>query len=218
MSTTLPLVFTALGMGLAGGPHCVAMCGAFCAGLGSADQPGRVLWFHARRMLGYALLGAVVAASVQGLAWGAQHVQVLRPAWVLAHVLALAWGLVLLATARQPAFATGLAQRVWGRARRAAAGKRSAAGLGVLWAAMPCGLLYSALLLAGLSAGAWQGAAVMLAFAAGTSLSLALAPMVWARLRRWREGWGQRAAGLLLVLAALWALSMDLGEQCRVFC
>jgi uncharacterized protein len=215
---TLTLLLSAFAMGLAGGPHCVAMCGAMCAGLASTDSPRRVLWFHGGRMLGYALLGAVAAASVQGLAWGAQHVQALRPAWVLAHALALGWGLVLLISARQPAFASRAAQRVWGFARRAGAGKRHAAGLGLLWAAMPCGLLYSALLLAGLSAGALQGAAVMFAFALGTSITLVLAPSIWAQLRRWREGLGQRVAGLLLVFASAWALNMDLGEQCRVFC
>ena len=34
MQTTL--AFTALLMGVVGGPHCVAMCGAACAGLGQA--------------------------------------------------------------------------------------------------------------------------------------------------------------------------------------
>jgi sulfite exporter TauE/SafE len=30
------LAMTALLMGLAGGPHCIAMCGAACAGIGKA--------------------------------------------------------------------------------------------------------------------------------------------------------------------------------------
>ncbi|HEY5581133.1 MAG TPA: sulfite exporter TauE/SafE family protein, partial [Rhodoferax sp.] len=30
------LAVTALLMGLAGGPHCIAMCGAACAGIGQA--------------------------------------------------------------------------------------------------------------------------------------------------------------------------------------
>ena len=33
------LAVTALVMGLAGGPHCIAMCGAACAGIGQAAAP-----------------------------------------------------------------------------------------------------------------------------------------------------------------------------------
>ena len=33
------LAVTALVMGLAGGPHCIAMCGAACAGIGQAVVP-----------------------------------------------------------------------------------------------------------------------------------------------------------------------------------
>ena len=64
------LALTALLMGLAGGPHCVAMCGAACAGLAQAsgEHRQRTLWsFQLGRLLGYALLGALAAASVQGL-------------------------------------------------------------------------------------------------------------------------------------------------------
>ena len=43
------LALTALLMGLVGGPHCVLMCGAACAGLASAagDRRRSALWlFH----------------------------------------------------------------------------------------------------------------------------------------------------------------------------
>ena len=65
----LTLAATALLMGLAGGPHCVAMCGAACAGIGRTrpGQGGRALWvFQAGRLLGYSALGALAAASMQG--------------------------------------------------------------------------------------------------------------------------------------------------------
>jgi uncharacterized protein len=37
------LAITALMMGVLGGPHCVAMCGAACAGLGQAAGERRAL-------------------------------------------------------------------------------------------------------------------------------------------------------------------------------
>ena len=52
-----------------------------------------------------------------------------------------------------------------------------------LWIFMPCGLLYSALLVASLSGGALQGAASMALFAIGSGLSLGLAPGALGRLQ-----------------------------------
>jgi len=63
------LAFTALLMGLAGGPHCVAMCGAACAGLGQvagAQRAQALSAFQLGRLVGYSLLGALAAISVQG--------------------------------------------------------------------------------------------------------------------------------------------------------
>jgi hypothetical protein len=85
--------------------------------------------------------------------------------------------------------------------------------LGLVWALLPCGLLYSAVMLAALSDGVWQGAQVMAAFALGGALALSLVPWVWRRWHRsprsmgpWGD-WGVRLAGFSLALssgAALW--------------
>ena len=68
------MAVTALFMGLAGGPHCVAMCGAACGALGNTGVLGRQNWramglFQAGRLLGYSGLGALAAASLQGVGW-----------------------------------------------------------------------------------------------------------------------------------------------------
>ena len=115
------LAGTALLMGLAGGPHCVAMCGAACAGviriarapegggvatLSSGVRDGSASWvFHAGRVAGYAAAGAVAAAAVGSLAFASEQVAALRPLWVLLHVLVLAWALLLAALGRQPLWA-----------------------------------------------------------------------------------------------------------------
>ena len=55
---TLTLAGTALLMGLAGGPHCLAMCGAACGGLARASGPRKVpgMWsFQGGRLVGYSL-------------------------------------------------------------------------------------------------------------------------------------------------------------------
>lgn len=174
--------------------------------------------FQAGRMLGYALLGAVAGAFVQSVAWASENIVILKPAWVLMQAVVMAWGLVLLMFARQPIWVQQTSSWVWVRVRRAGASSGGSLGLGAAWAFLPCGLLYSAVMLAGLSGGAWQGAVVMLSFAAATVLWLSWLPMVWQKLRQWRENWGTRIAGAMLVLASGTALWMQLAHGVKLIC
>lgn len=218
------MAVTALFMGLVGGPHCVAMCGAACAGIArSAGASGMraLLTFQASRLLGYALLGTLVAGSVQGLAWLGTHTAVLRPLWTSFHVAALLLGAVLLVRARQPAWIDGWGQGIWRRARPVMArlGPRAPVVLGVGWALMPCGLLYSALLVASLTASAIEGAAVMALFCLGTSVSLMAGPWLMLRLKDARSGaWGIRLAGLALLVTSGWALWMGITRPTGLWC
>ncbi len=218
------MAITALFMGLVGGPHCVAMCGAACAGIGRAAggrSTSALLTFQFSRMVGYALFGALAAGSVQGLAWLGTNTAVLRPVWTMFHVAALLLGAVLLWQARQPAWIESLGQSVWRKARPALGrlGPRAPLVLGVGWALMPCGLLYSALLVASLSANAIEGAGIMALFALGTSVSLTAAPWLMLRLRGARSGtWAIRLAGLALALTSGWAIWMGITEPTGIWC
>lgn len=218
------LAATALLMGLAGGPHCVAMCGAACAGIGrsSAGTNTRSMWiFQAGRVLGYSALGAVAAASMQGLGWLSVHSAALRPVWTLFHVAAALLGLMLLWQARQPVWLEDGARKVWSRVRSVTKGSAGAAPLllGVLWSLLPCGLLYSALLVAALTSSALEGAAIMALFALGSSISLMAGPWLWLRLRKPGSGrWAIRLAGLALLATSLWALWMGLVHNTAPWC
>lgn len=224
----LSLAGTALLMGLAGGPHCVAMCGPACAGVirvvrhPQAERDHGTLQFHAGRLSGYALAGALAAEAVQGMGWLAGQTAALRPAWTLFHALVLGWGLVLLASGRQPALASSAGRRVWNRVRGVAARPGGVFTTGAMWALMPCGLLYSALLVASLSGGAVAGAFTMLLFGLGSAASLVLAPRLLRRLRlagdRWGQEAGTRVSGLLVAGAALYALGMDLFHRIAIWC
>jgi sulfite exporter TauE/SafE len=218
------MAITALVMGLVGGPHCVAMCGAACAGIGraaGARSTRALLGFQLSRMAGYAAFGAIAAGSVQGLAWLGTNTAVLRPVWTMFHVAALLLGAVLLWQARQPAWIENLGQAVWRKARPALTtlGPRAPVVLGVAWALMPCGLLYSALLVASLSANALEGAAIMALFSIGTSVSLTAGPWLLLRLRSARSGaWGMRLAGLALAVTSGWALWMGITQPTGLWC
>ena len=218
------LVVTALLMGLAGGPHCVAMCGAACAGIGQAAGVGAarsMLGFQFGRLLGYSLLGMVAAVSVGALGWLTVQSAALRPLWSLLHVAAVVLGLLLVWQGRQPVWLDGSALQIWRAVRRGA--QRWGGGapmlIGGLWAFMPCGLLYSALMVAALTGDVVQGAATMACFALGSSVSLWSGPWLLLQMRRWGDGaWGIRLAGLALAMTSAWALWMGLVHDQAPWC
>jgi len=91
--------------------------------------------------------------------------------------------------------------------------------IGVLWTFLPCGLLYSALLVAGLTGQMLDGALVMALFALGTSVSMMLGPWLWLRLKGNRNGdWGVRLAGLALAASSAWALWMAYAHNAAPWC
>jgi len=224
------LLLSAVLMGLAGTPHCLAMCGAACR-VAAGPQVG---WFHGGRLLSYAAAGAVAAASVSSLAATGTAVAVLRPIWTLVHVAALALGLWLLWRGRQPAWMAALGHArpapvtaVPPGAWRVLAGPVRGAAAGLGWVAMPCGLLQSALLVAALANTAAQGALVMAGFAAASGLGLALGPALWWRLAALtgRPGgaligpaFSSRLAGFALAMASAWALGHGLWLRVAAWC
>lgn len=218
-----PLLLTAFLMGLAGGPHCIAMCGAACASLQQSTARGWQIWkFHAGRVFGYATLGALAAASVKSLAWFTEKTTALHPLWTFFHVMVLAWGLILLIYARQPTWIEGFGRKIWAKVRQLSNLPGGVFVTGFLWALLPCGLLYSALLIASLNAHPSYGALTMAAFALGTSVSLMIGPWLWLKLKSGKffltEDASMRLAGLLLASAAGWAIWMDVMHNTKVWC
>jgi len=201
------------------------MCGAACGGVirGVGARPARGMWtFQAGRLLGYSVAGAAAGLAVESFAWLSSHTAALRPAWTLFHVAVLAWGLMLVVQSRQPQWVESAGRGLWQRVRPWAQRRGGLLVTGALWTAMPCGLLYSALLVASLSGGALEGAASMALFAVGSGISLGLAPTALRRLQdlgnRLRKDWGSRIAGALLAATAAWALWMDLAHRVAQWC
>lgn len=216
------LILTTFIMGVAGGPHCVAMCGAACGGIVHGNGKSAALLFQVGRVLGYSVLGAAAAVSVSALAWLSSQTNILHPIWTFFHVLVFSWGLILLIYARQPVWVGHVGRNIWQRLRNLSQARGGVLLTGMLWALMPCGLLYSAVLVASLSGNPIQGAISMAGFAAGSSFSLLLAPWLWLRLKNssqiFSETNGMRVAGLMLIIVAGWAIWMDLVHQTKVFC
>ena len=181
------------------------------------------MWlFHAGRLTRLLAAGAAAAQAVQGFAWLAAQTAALRPVWTFFHLAVLAWGLMLLVLARQPAWvsagrARALAHvRPMGRRARRCVHRGGALGLHALRPAV---------------LGAAGGVAERRAAAGravhgtvcGRQRHLALlAPKLLHRLQdagnRLRKDFGTRASGLLLVMAAAWALWMDVAHRVAVWC
>lgn len=229
MSADAALITGAALLGLAGTPHCAAMCAGPCAAASAGQGPAGLWAFHVARAAGYAAAGAVAAASVGALAGLAQLAPALRPLWTLMQLAMLGLGLWMLVAGRQPAW-MGSVGRV--PAGAGAGGWQpvsaprmpvKAAVAGALWAAWPCGLLQSALLMASLAGSASAGAVAMTGFAIASSAGLVLAPWAWQRLRRGSSRGALdrhlvRLAGLMLVVAAAYAMGHGLWQQVAAWC
>jgi len=222
----LALLLTALWMGLMGGPHCLVMCAAPCAMIAkTAGKQSTRAWmiFQMGRVVGYAALGAVAALSIQWIGDLSVHQVALRHLWSLFHVLAMMLGVVLMWKAQQPLFFIRGSRWVWQKIMPNHRPTQTQLHLifltGALWTFLPCGLLYSVLMVAALTGNAFEGAVTMACFALGSGLSLGFAPWLLLKVKSLGDGgWGIRLAGLALATTSAWALWMGLAHNQAPWC
>lgn len=222
------LVMSAWLMGLAGLPHCVVMCAAPCA----AARPQGLSWsVVVGRSLGYAVLGAVAAATTSALTTWAAWAAKLQPLWVMGLAATALLGFWMLRSGRLPAVLLNQAAKINDPMRLAEPTRRFSVGVSVMsgmaWAALPCGLLYSAIVVAMLAPDALQGAMVMLAFSLPGGIMLKCLPSFWQRIQTSRPAWlmylvnpqsAIRLSGGMLAMAASWALVHRLVTQWQAWC
>jgi sulfite exporter TauE/SafE len=170
----------ALALGLVASTHCALMCGGITAALGLAsarDAHGRpllrlLLGYQLGRVCSYALAGVLLAGLLGGIV-GWLDIEVVR------RVLRAFAALVLLVAALA-AFGVlggrmhGIGRGLWtvisplGRRLLPVTSVPRAFAFGAIWGWMPCGFVYSVLLIAALDMDAARGALTMVAFGAGT--------------------------------------------------
>ncbi|MDR0781511.1 MAG: sulfite exporter TauE/SafE family protein [Pseudomonadales bacterium] len=219
MNHTLTLS-AALLLGLAASAHCVLMCGGIASALslGAArDAQGRtplrlLISYQLGRVLSYSLAGLLFAAVLSGMLTLLDSEMLRRGLRVLgAAVLAFA-ALVAFGALRDPGLGPG--QRLWQQiaplARRLLPVQSvpRALAFGMVWGWMPCGFVYTVLLIATLQPDAQSGALTMAAFGLGTlpaMLATACGAQHFTKLAE-RRGYRQ-AAGILLLLSAALTLA-----------
>lgn len=203
-------------VGLLGSGHCIAMCGGIATALEMALAPAALsraacrAGYQAGRLLGYAAAGALAGGVGGGLfnLAATTDTALIAARWIQA-VMLLLLGLYLSGWWRAPlALIERAGVHVWhalAPLRSRLLPVRGVAGalrMGVLWGFLPCGLVYSALVLALASGTAAGGALTMLAFGAGTLPVLVLLAGAAGRALRPGAGAGlRRVAGVLIMLS-----------------
>ncbi|MBS0325924.1 MAG: sulfite exporter TauE/SafE family protein [Proteobacteria bacterium] len=220
MSATSLTLGAALVLGLAASGHCLVMCGGISAALGVATSKGTngrprpllLVGYQAGRTLSYALAGIILGGALGGVVDLVATDSVrsgLRVVSALALVLA---ALVAFGGLRDPAGRIGsvLWRRIapLGRRLLPVATLPRAVGFGMVWGFMPCGFVYTVLVIATLQLDAWRSAATMLAFGLGTAPAM-LATAFGAQRYAGFTGHpaARRVAGSVLVASAALTLA-----------
>ena len=180
--------YAALMIGLLGSAHCLGMCGGIVGALStglqqSAQKSGKnsgqkslvtyLLTYNAGRILTYTFAGLLAGLL------GAQAARFsLNPAVPIGRLIAglfmITLGLYLADWWRIIASLEKVGLHLWrrieplGRRFLPAKTPAHAFGLGLIWGWLPCGLVYSALAMAMVSASPSQGAMIMFGFGLGT--------------------------------------------------
>lgn len=224
MSELWPLLSAALLTGLLGSAHCLGMCagisGLFSVNAGISTlrtQLPYALVYNTGRVVSYAVLGAIVGLFGSVIVKASPSVAIgIR---LLSGIIIVLVGLKVAFDLRFLNFIERMGGTLWSRIAPAA--KRlvpvtslpRALGLGILWGWLPCGLVYSVLMIAATSAQPVSGAAVMVAFGLGTMPAMVMTGLGAARLGEIMRRRGTRLGlGVLVVVMGLVTMVMPLGR------
>jgi sulfite exporter TauE/SafE len=203
-------------LGLAASGHCLAMCGGLTAALGAATartadgrmRPILLLGYQLGRISSYALAGLLFSGALGGVI-ALLDLEVVRVLLRSLAALALLLG-ALVAFGRVDDSGPTLGHALW--RRLAPLGRRflpidslpRALAFGMVWGWMPCGFVYTVLLIATLQQSAARGAVTMAAFGLGTAPALLLASFASRRfVHLMAAPAARRIAGSVLLICAL---------------
>lgn len=224
------LLFTALMVGFLGGVHCLGMCSGVVGTLSFNLRPEvqLSLWrmflyqlaYNLGRVTSYALIGALfgwLGHTVTSLATFLPAQQALQ---IFAGAFMLALGLYVAGVWNGVVVVERLGSFIWKRLQPVVAKMTSVRTIpqawlyGMVWGWLPCGLVYSMVIMAISAGGALQGAAVMIAFGLGTMPNLLLMgsfAFFFTRLSRNQRV--RRVAGFLIMLMGAWQIWLAVSVQ-----
>ena len=222
MTELVPALTAALLAGLLGSAHCLGMCagisGLFAVNSSVTTMRGQIpmaITYNAGRVASYALLGLIVgtfgSVIVKASPGIAGTIRILSGVVIILVGLKVAFDLRLLNPLER------MGGTLWSRIAPAAqrlvpvTSIPRAFGLGLVWGWLPCGLVYSVLLIAATSAQPVDGAAIMVAFGVGTMPAMVLTGLGAARLSHLMRRRSTRVGlGLLIVVLGALTIAMPL--------
>jgi hypothetical protein len=214
-------LFSAFLVGLLGGGHCIGMCGGFVGAVTLSLPAARARWpftlaYNGGRVASYTLAGVLAGLIGSSGFFLEQVLPMEKVLYGLASLMLVALGLYLAGLWHGVLWLERAGAGFWRRLQPLS--KRllplrslpQAFALGLLWGWLPCGLVYSVLVVALSMGTALQGGALMLAFGLGTLPVMLAMGMAAVRLREWMQRlWVRRSSGLLVLgigLLGLWRL------------
>ncbi|TPV92898.1 MAG: sulfite exporter TauE/SafE family protein [Myxococcales bacterium FL481] len=172
---------------LLGSLHCAGMCGGFVATVGAVGGRRGIAAYHGARLLTYASLGTVAglagaqvdsvatqlaAPRFLGVLMGISLILAAAAMWMRTNTRSVA-PLVQVRAATTPPSRLSRARRVLVERLRNG-GTSAGAAAGLLTGLLPCGWLWTYVLVAAATGSGWDGAAVMCAFWLGGLPTLVL--------------------------------------------
>lgn len=216
--TVETLSFTAAFLiGLLGGAHCIGMCGGITGTFGLNAQGGltqrfiKNLSFNLGRISSYTLIGFIVGLASSLLATLSPTVgMILR---LIAGIFIILMGLYVADWSRAITKIEKPGQWIWKRIQPLtkpflpADTAQKSLFLGLLWGWLPCGLVYSTLVLASANATPSGSALVMLAFGLGTLPTMLATGLLASQLSNIiRNKSIRNLAAVLMILMGAWII------------
>lgn len=209
----------ALIAGLSSSAHCFGMCGGMAGALGmharSVARAGHNLvataaLYQLGRLSGYMALGALFGLLGMALSMSLNLGRISNVMRIVSGALLVLIGIRVLFRFNVLASFERVGARVWRRIQPLAGRANGNAFarpllLGLMWGWLPCGMVYSMLMLAATSGSASNGSAVMLAFGIGTLPSMLTSTLAGSSVQRLLAQRTSRiATGVLLTAFGAW--------------
>ena len=224
------ILLTSLIVGILGGVHCLGMCGgvvgALTFGLDIKIQRSRFrmmlfqLAYNLGRITSYMIIGGLFGYLGMALGSLATFLPAQQALQLLAGLFMIALGLYLGGWWYGVVAIEKLGQGLWTRiqpyANKLTPIKhfRQAWWYGLIWGWLPCGLVYSMLIMAMSAGGALEGALVMLAFGLGTLPNLMLmGAFAFYFTKLARKNSVRKLSGLGVISMGVWQLYLAWAVQ-----
>lgn len=206
---------TAFLLGLFGSIHCMGMCGGIVGALSLNTQHKHPmslhLGYHLGRISTYGIIGAL--AGLLGLWLSTSHDLVGMILRSLSGVILILMGLYVLGSTQSLLWLEKGGAKLWKHVQPLSKhvlpvrSVKHAIGLGLIWGLLPCGLVYSTLSWALVSADPLHSATLMMAFGLGNMPALLSFAAFTTQLNQFKRHWLVRwlLSGCIIVFG-IWTL------------